>query len=238
MPHTRMSLAEAANYLHLKESEVLSLYRHGELPSTGGASPLFVKQELHDWAAQRLLGGDADSVAAFHTKAGAQLEPVPAPDQPFISSMLQEPCIELNCKARSKGRVLRQLVRLAGESCLISDDEHYLELLEEREALCSTALGHGVALPHSRVHRDYLVFESFLVVLVLESPIHFGAEDNQPTDLFIMPCAHDDRIHLYMIARLARMLHDTALADELRACQKAADVITAFAQHERALIHP
>lgn len=232
MPHTRMTLTEAAGYLHLAESEVLALFRNNEIPAIPGPSPVFMKQELHDWLARKLLGAEQKPIVAYHTSAGRIFEPLPQVERPFVSTFILPECIALNVSAKSKTRVLRELVKLAAQSNLVSDDEEFMGLVEERESLCSTALCHGVAMPHSRVHDEYLIFETFMVVMILETPIHFGADDNQPTDVFLMPCAHDDRIHLYMIARLARLLHDTAIATDLRACEDAEDVIGVFRAHE------
>lgn len=55
-----------------------------------------------------------------------------------------------------------------------------LEALEEREELGSTALGRGVALPHSRL--SWLP-APFALLARLRQPIDFDARDGEPVDL-------------------------------------------------------
>jgi PTS system nitrogen regulatory IIA component len=232
MPHTRFTLRETAAYLHLREEQVLKLFRANELPGEHqGKQLIFIKSEVHDWATSRLLG-DMNDVEDFHDKVSAEQENDPDPEQPLLSRYVRIECIDPCLNARTKSKVLRELVSLASRSDLICDDAEYLSLVEEREGLCASAVGNGVAIPHSRVHDEYLVFDSFLVIGRLPNGVNFGAPDGGTTDLFFMPCAHDHRVHLHMIARLAWLLHTTDLADELRACSDAEEMLNALRQTE------
>ena len=63
-----------------------------------------------------------------------------------------------------------------------------LAQLEEREALASTALPGGIALPHPHHQDPYLITEPFMLLARTRKPIWFGAPDDAPTDLFCLIC--------------------------------------------------
>jgi mannitol/fructose-specific phosphotransferase system IIA component (Ntr-type) len=233
MPHSRFTLRETAAYLHLREEQVLQLFRANELPGQHqGDQLIFLKSEVHDWATRRLLG-DIDEVEDFHEKVSAEQEASPDPEQPLLSRYARLACIDPCLDVRTKSKVLRELVTLASRSHLICDDAEYLSLVEEREGLCSTAVDNGVAIPHSRIHDEYLVFDSFLVIARLPNGVNFGAPDGGKTDLFFMPCAHNERVHLHLIARLAWLLHTTPLAEGLRACDSAEEMLDTLRRVEQ-----
>jgi mannitol/fructose-specific phosphotransferase system IIA component (Ntr-type) len=235
MPHSRFTLRETAAYLHLREEQVLQLYRANELHGEHqGNQLIFLKSEVHDWATSRLLG-DLEEITDFHEKVSAEQEAAVETEQPLLSRYARIECINPCLDVRTKSKVLRELVALASLSHLICDDAEYLSLVEEREGLCSSAVENGVAIPHSRVHDEYLVFDSFLVIARLPNGVNFGAPDGGKTDLFFMPCAHNERVHLHMIARLAWLLHTTTLAEDLRACEDAEGMLEALRAIEQGI---
>jgi mannitol/fructose-specific phosphotransferase system IIA component (Ntr-type) len=119
---------------------------------------------------------------------------------------------------------------------LLTDQDELLRLLEERENLCPTGIGDGIAMPHSRIHDDYLLLDTFLVIAMVPGGVPFGSPDGKLTDLFFMPCAHCDRTHPYMIARLALLLQRTDLADRLRACTSTDEMMETVEQVETAFV--
>ena len=226
MSYTQLSLEEAADYLHISVEEIGRLGRQGEIhPVYVRNQPKFDKRELHDWLSQKLLGHKSDQAAQMHKAVPTLREQAPDRDRPFLSQYLHPSTVDPDLFAKTRSRLLRDLVSLAVKSNQISDEVEYHKLLEEREELCPTGLVGGVAIPHSRIHDEYLIMESFLVIARVPDGIPFGAPDGKLTDLFIMPCAHDDRIHLYMVARIALLLNKTGLADFLRACDTVDEVI-------------
>jgi PTS system nitrogen regulatory IIA component len=226
MPHTKLGIKEAADYLHVSEEEVGRLSRQGEIQTVYVRNqPMFGKRELHDWLSQKLLGHKSDQAAQMHKAAPTLQKQPPDRDRPFLSQYLHPSTVDPDLFAKTRSRLLRELVSLAVKSNHISDEVEYHKLLEEREELCPTGLVGGVAIPHSRIHDEYLIMESFLVIARVPAGVPFGAPDGKLTDLFITPCAHDDRIHLCMLARIALLLNKTGLADFLRACDTADEII-------------
>ncbi len=91
------------------------------------------------------------------------------------------------------------------------------DALNQREALASTAIGHGVAIPHARA--DGLAARG--AFLRLGRPVDFGARDGAPVDLVFAMSASDDRpeLHLEHLAGVAAGLSDPDFRDRLRAAR-------------------
>ena len=93
--------------------------------------------------------------------------------------------------------------------------------LLEREAAGSTGVGDGVALPHARVpglDRLQAVF------VPLETPVPFGANDDQPVDLICVLLAPVDASgveHVQAMAKLARLLRDPQRRAQIRKARTA-----------------
>ena len=235
MPYEQFNSEDAAKYLNITTAELEKLARNKEIPSRVSQNRLvFLKAELHDWMTTRFLS-EKDSPADFHKNKGKCDKPLPK-DEPFLEPFLLEQTIDLNFQARTKPKVLKGLVQLAAESYLIADEQEYLELLIAREEICSTGIDKGVAMPHSRVHDEYLLLDSFLVIAYSRSGIPFGAQDGKLSNLFIMPCAQGDRVHLQLLARIALLLSKTSMADEIRQCSSPAEVIELIVEIEKAYL--
>ncbi|MDN5781399.1 MAG: PTS sugar transporter subunit IIA [Luteimonas sp.] len=87
--------------------------------------------------------------------------------------------------------------------------------LREREALGSTAIGHGVAIPHARSKAFSAARGTFLR---LDHPIDFGARDHAPVDLvFAMSVPeHSSQQHLEILSELAERFSSESFRDALR----------------------
>ncbi|MEF9417510.1 PTS sugar transporter subunit IIA [Xanthomonas citri] len=96
-------------------------------------------------------------------------------------------------------------------------DELYANLCE-REALGSTAIGHGIAIPHGRCPN---LTEPRGALLRLDTPVPFGSEE--PVDLvFAMAVpAHYTHQHLMLLSELAERFSDADFRRNLRAAPNA-----------------
>jgi mannitol/fructose-specific phosphotransferase system IIA component (Ntr-type) len=123
--------------------------------------------------------------------------------------------------ARTRDAVIRGLVDLAAAAELVHARDNLIEEIRKREELCSTALVPGVALPHPRNPLPYDIAAGFVVVGLTPGGIPYGAADGSLTRLFFLICCKDERTHLHVLARLARMLHEPASIEELLSAQDA-----------------
>jgi PTS system nitrogen regulatory IIA component len=79
--------------------------------------------------------------------------------------------------------------------------------LEEREALGSTALGNGIAIPHGRVK---LLEQAHIGFVRLKESIHFHASDTQPVKALVIMLVPEaaTQAHLDILAKVAQTISD------------------------------
>jgi nitrogen PTS system EIIA component len=122
-------------------------------------------------------------------------------------------------KVNNKKQVLQELAARA--AALTGQNEKTIfDTLMQREKLGSTAVGSGIAIPHGKLPTLTRLFGLFAR---LDRAVDFEALDGQPVDLIFLLLAPEGAgaDHLKALARVARLLRDSAVADKLRASQDA-----------------
>jgi PTS system nitrogen regulatory IIA component len=119
-----------------------------------------------------------------------------------------------------------------------SDREAIAQLLLAREALGSTAIGDGIAIPH--VRRPILLNASgpSIALCFLEQPIEFGAVDGQPVFAIFLLISPSARSHLHLLSRLSFAMHDRGLKDALARRAPRDEIIANFEREERGIKLP
>lgn len=131
----------------------------------------------------------------------------------LISSILPVSNIVLDLPATSKKRAFEH-------AALLFENHHGLarltvfDSLFARERLGSTALGHGVAVPHGRIKGLEQPVATFIR---LAQPVPFDAPDGQPVRvlMFLLVPEVATQQHLEILAELAHMLSSKALRTSL-----------------------
>ena len=131
-----------------------------------------------------------------------------------LSDILAEESVFYFTGIKTKAELLD---RLAAEAAKLLDREPIaiLETLSTREALGSTGLGNGIAIPHGKLPGLTRVAALFAR---LETPIEFDAVDDQPVDLVMALLAPQGAgaDHLKALSRVARLLRTDAIVEDLR----------------------
>ena len=119
-------------------------------------------------------------------------------------------CDKVKDKADLLGILAEHAAKVTGQ-----DAGAIFEALSGREALGSTGLGNGIAIPHGKLAGLKGVVAVFAR---LAQPVEFDAVDDQPVDLIVMLLAPTGAgaDHLKALARVARLLRTDALVDGLR----------------------
>jgi PTS system nitrogen regulatory IIA component len=129
-------------------------------------------------------------------------------------------------RAADKPRLLQELARRAGAALGLPPGE-IAAALAAREALGSTGVGAGIAVPHAQLPALPAI-AAFLARL--ERPVDFAAVDGRPVDLVWLllapPAAQAD--HLAALAAGTRRLRDPDGAAALRSAPTAAALRAAF----------
>jgi PTS system nitrogen regulatory IIA component len=221
VPFQEFNVDEVAKYLHLSRADVEALVKREEIPfEKRGSRLVFRQKEIDAWASQRILGFQTAHLDEYHQKSTQGTRAV-LESELIMPAMVRPEYLAPAMSAKTKSSLLRALVTLAEMTGLVADAKELLQSLEEREALCSTGLPGGLAIPHPRYHQQYLFDSSFIIVGRTVQEIHFGAPDGQSTDLFFLLCCQDERLHLHTLARLCLMAQKTDLLPQLRAAADA-----------------
>lgn len=124
-----------------------------------------------------------------------------------ITELLKKESLELRVKVSHKEAAIDRLVDLMDAGGRLKDKAGYKEGILEREALGSTAVGEGIAIPHAKVAA---VKEPGLAAIVVPQGVDYQAFDGSPVHLIFMIAAPDGEadIHLEALSRLSTMLMD------------------------------
>jgi len=131
-----------------------------------------------------------------------------------LTSFLSGDCIGADLQANSKAEILAQLAQILVDAHPELDQASMLRILEAREELSSTGLEHGVAIPHGKLPGLKTVIACFGRS---REGLDFAALDGHPTHLFFLLMAPQDSTseHLRALARIARLMKDAALRQNL-----------------------
>lgn len=131
-----------------------------------------------------------------------------------IGSLLTPDGIVLRSGASSKRQALHVAAEAAAHA-LGMDEARVMEALMEREALGSTGLGSGVAVPHARLEGMDRVRAVFVR---LDNPVAWGAVDDRPVDLVfgLFAPPSDGAGHLRALAAVSRALRSPEMREQLR----------------------
>lgn len=138
-----------------------------------------------------------------------------------ISEFLDEDAITCQLKATNKEDAIRELVGLLVKTGSIKDKDvpKIMRILMDREALGSTGIGQGVAIPHGKT--DCV---SRLVGAVGTSThgLNFDSLDGEPTHIFFLLLAPQDSAgpHLKALARISRLLKERHFREGLVAAKE------------------
>ncbi|MDY3024972.1 MAG: fructose-specific PTS transporter subunit EIIC [Streptococcus hyovaginalis] len=162
-----------------------------------------------------------------------------------IQDLLNKNVMILDLQARTKEAAIDEMINRLVEEGVVSDFATFKEGIMAREALTSTGLGDGIAMPHSK---NTAVVEPTVLFAKSSSGVDYEALDGQPTYLFFMIAAPEgaNDTHLAALAELSKYLMKDGFADELRNIHTPDGVIATFdgaeaadkeAEQEEAVAH-
>lgn len=236
MPNRTLTIDELTDYLHVGPGDVERLLHDTDIPhAVRGGRVVFRRGEIDAWASQRILGLPARPLDVYHAKSVRGTREI-FPHLALIPDLLRPGYIDLALASKTRASVLRDMVALAERTGRVFDGRELLASVEEREAMCSTALAGGIALLHARSHTDFRFEGSFVVLGRTIQPVPFGAPDGRPTRLFYLICCEDDRIHLHTLARLCLMAQKTDVVERLRDASDADEAYQVLVAAEAAVL--
>lgn len=123
--------------------------------------------------------------------------------------LLQKNNIILNCKAKPKEDVIREVGRLLYESGYV--DENYIDGMLKRELTFSTNIGNGIALPHGVEEAKKNIKKSGIAVMIFPE----GTMWKDEPVYVVIGIAGVGEEHLDVLANIADKLSTVEAVDNL-----------------------
>jgi nitrogen PTS system EIIA component len=142
------------------------------------------------------------------------------------TDFLEQDGVVLGLRAGNKAELIKALAKRAAARLKLPAEAVAAPLLA-REALGSTGIGRGIALPHARIAN---LPRPVGLLARLEKPVDFAAIDDEPIDLVFLLLTPENagREHLAALAAVSRVLRDAAVTRRLRAARDAAEFYACF----------
>src|SRR5213593_2709530 len=217
----QLGVRDVSKLLNVSEKTIYRWVGQGILPAYRvNEQYRFNRAELLEWATSRRMNVSA----AVFDEPESNSTPIPS-----LVEALQVGGIFYRLSGRDKESALRALVehmRLPEEV----DRDFLLRVLLAREALQSTGIGDGIAIPHVRNPIVLHVSRPMVTLCFLEKAIDFKALDGKPVHVLFTMVSPTVRAHLRLLSRLSFALHDAGFKkavlrqgsrdDILRECQR------------------
>lgn len=210
------SVRDVAERLNVSERTVLRWVKHDNLPvSRIGGQFRFNRADLLEWATTRNLKVPPILFYGENEESGCQTV---FPEALSIGGIFHE------VGGTDKPSVLRAIVNLLRLPDGV-DRELLYRMLLAREALASTAVGDGIAIPHPRNPIVLRVTQPLVTLCLLARPVDFGALDGQPVYALFTLVSSAPHIHLHLLARLSYMLRQKDFKTLISGRSPAADIL-------------
>jgi nitrogen PTS system EIIA component len=188
----QLTLKNLTELLNVSEKTVRRWIKQGTIPAYRIQGQYrFNKSEILEWATSRRINVAAN---IFTEPEGVLVA--------GLADALSAGGIFYRVSGSDKESALRAVV----ENIRLPDDADRALLLQfilAREAVASTGIGDGIAIPHVRNPLVLNVDHPIVTLCFLEKPIEFLSLDGQPVFCLFTIVAPTVRSHLYLLSRLA-----------------------------------
>jgi nitrogen PTS system EIIA component len=193
-----LTVQDAARLLGTPENDIYRWVNAGEIPFYRiNEQPRFNRAELLEWATCRRM---PIAVEVFQENGES------TQSGPGLVEALKAGGVHTGVPGTDRESVLRAVVALLRLPDTV-DREHLVQVLLAREAMGSTGIGEGIAIPHVRNPVVLNGAPASITLCYLATPIVFGAIDGQPVHTIFSMISPTIRGHLRLLARLSWALH-------------------------------
>ncbi len=140
-----------------------------------------------------------------------------------LTDILDPKLVLPDLKGQNKREVLNEFSALLYGNSKIQDSHEFLEVILAREALGSTGIGEGIAIPHGKLKSLNDLILSFGLS---RAGIDFDAMDGKPVHIFFVLIAPEDSPgdHLKALARISRILKNRSFRERLQQQETAEEI--------------
>ena len=194
-----LTVKDASKLLVVPEKTLYRWIRQGSIPAYRINDQIrFNRVEILEWATSRKI--PLDPAILIEPESGGI-------SMPTVTEAIRAGGILYRIEGRDRKEVLRQVV----EQLHVPDEVNrsfLLKVLLAREALGSTGIGDGIAIPHVRNPIVLHVTRPSITIAFLERAVDFEAIDGKPVSTLFTMISPTVRAHLHLLARLAFVLRN------------------------------
>jgi len=206
-----LKLADVSRLLNVSKSTIRRWLAEGRIPAYRlGNQYRFSPMEIEAWVMSQKMGNtpQPESTEKFQLDLEEEDEEEETNllglNQFSLYRALNKGIVQSAVGGTNKEEVIRRATKEMGPA-LNLDADVTAELLLDRERLMSTALGLGIAVPHTReIHLEE--GHDVINVLFLEEPIQYDALDGNPVHTLFFLFAADDKRHLHLLSKIAHFV--------------------------------
>jgi PTS system fructose-specific IIC component len=141
-----------------------------------------------------------------------------------LTDIIDEQCIKIPLQKKSKKGLIKELVDLLSEAGKIENGDAILESVLEREALMSTGVGNGVAIPHAKSSDVENLIAAFGKTA---EKVDFQSLDARPVQLIFLLIGPEENpnLHIMGLSRISRLTSHKKFRKRLLSATSPADVM-------------
>jgi PTS system nitrogen regulatory IIA component len=219
----QLSIEKIACALDLPKGKIERWVRQGRIPLVRRDDICtFDRQTLERWARQHNL--------AFRPGAQQPQECVIS-DETSLTAALQNGGVHYDVEGTLTPAVFASAVDRI-ECIPAAVKPRLVEKLAEREALASTGIGKGIAIPHPREPESVGIQTPAVAACFLSAPIDFQALDGRPVSTLFILLSPSVQAHLQILSRLSFCLRQEAFIAFLKQPPDPETLITRLGQME------
>jgi nitrogen PTS system EIIA component len=216
-----LKIKDIAQLLVKPEKEVMKLVKENDIPHQVIQDRIvFNKDKVIEWALGRNMPLNISGNAHFEEYQIKSLIP-----------LLTKQSFFYNCSFTEE-QYIEQMTQLAAFDKSV-DRDVVVQLLKSREQLMSTAIGHGISLPHPRIPlvigRDKPLINFFFPTTFL----NLRALDGKPVHTLILIISQTTKQHLSLLAHLSHLLSKNEIRQALKTRQPYTELISLIKSVEK-----
>ena len=206
-----LSVKDIADLLNVSDKTIYRMIRNETIPCFRvGGQWRFDRREIASWIEDTRV---FSYKAAIENAAGEE-------ESISISQFLKRGGIYFNIPGTQKNAVVQACLEQIQKNIPQIDIKRLFGSIMEREALCTTAVGHGIALPHPGSFGKF-TSSSYIALCMLQHPVPYGAVDNEDVDTLFFIFPKSERRYLRIQAKLLRLLREDQVLSAVKSAPTA-----------------
>lgn len=151
----------------------------------------------------------------------------------LLSDLLSADRVKVPLASTKKDDVLRELVDVLVVDRCVNDGDEVLRAVLEREAVLSTGIGNGIAIPHAK---STACGQLSIAAGIAREPIAFDALDDQPVQLLFLLVGPQNEAgpHIKALGRISRLIRQPEFRRRLVEARDGEEFIQVLREAERA----